>query len=93
LLADLGEGIESVEGRVIARIAPRVENSGAQSWQQVLLSPLQEHLLTPADKILATAEEVHLTFENSLKAPLQEALQQRAALRERLAAFRAEHNL
>ena len=92
LLVSLPAVADGLNDNVLGKISPRV-TEGAQHWKHTLVEPVREQALAPTGELLNRLTETNTTFANSLHAPVQTALDQRAALRQQIAAFRAAHNL
>lgn len=92
LLLSLPAVADGLNDNVLAKISPHV-TEGAQHWKHTLVEPVREQALVPTGKLLNQLTETNTTFANSLQTPVQTALDQRAALRQQIAAFRTAHNL
>jgi hypothetical protein len=66
---------------------------GGQGIQASLLDPLVEHILDPLEEHLGTLATLADTWQQELMAPTQQALGQRAKVRENIAKYKQEHNL
>ena len=71
----------------------RYVSGGPNSWQKKLATPLREEALAPAEKLVTAVNEAQKSFDTALAAPVQSALQQRAALRQKISEHRAAHGL
>ena len=78
--------------QVLLKISQYV-GDGPQGWQQALINPLRLNTLTPAGDVLAGVAGASDAFTTSLHQPATAALQQRQALHEQIASFRAAHGL
>jgi hypothetical protein len=78
--------------RVLLKISKHVED-GPSNWGATLVTPLRDQALTPADDVLAGLASAEATYAASLKDPAANALAQRRAVREQIAAFRAAHGI
>jgi hypothetical protein len=78
--------------QVLLKISRYVDD-GPQSWKQALIAPLRLNTLTPAGDVLAGVAGASDAFKTSLHDPASAALQQRQALRDQIANFRAAHGL
>jgi hypothetical protein len=66
---------------------------GPQGLKRRVAAPIREKALTPAADLLSALESANATFAASLNTPAQAALKSRAALRDQIARFRAQHRL
>ncbi|MBL8055978.1 MAG: hypothetical protein JNK29_04735 [Anaerolineales bacterium] len=78
--------------RVFGKLS-RYVSGGQQSWQQQLVPPLRDQTLASAEHLLTAVDGAQQTFEAALRGPAQAALDQRAALRQQIAAYRAARQL
>lgn len=92
LLTGLPGLTDGVNDRVLSKISKHVSD-GPQNWRRTLVAPLREKALTPADQLLTSVAEAEATFTAALNDPVTAALVQRAALRDKIAAFRAAHHI
>jgi hypothetical protein len=58
-----------------------------------LLDPFTDLVFTPADRMLANLSSLGETWQTALERPSKEKIEQRAALREKIQAFRNEKDL
>jgi hypothetical protein len=71
----------------------RYVGDGPQNWRKKLVTPLRDEALAPTEQLLSAVENARTAFSTSLEAPTQAALNQRATLREQIAAYRAQKQL
>jgi len=71
----------------------RYVGDGPQNWRKKLVTPLRDEALAPTEQLLTAVDNARTTFTTALEAPAQAALSQRAALREQIAAYRAQKQL
>lgn len=71
----------------------RYVSGGPRSWQTQLAPPLRQQTLRPAADLATAVEGAQRTFDATLNAPVQAALERRAALRAQIAAYREQHGL
>lgn len=92
LLAGVTAMADQAPEQVLLKISHYVAD-GPQGWQQALIAPLRLNTLTPAGDVLTGVAGASDAFKTSLHEPATAALQQRQALREQIANFRAAHGL
>lgn len=82
----------STDEKVFGKLS-RYVGDGPQNWRKKLVTPLRDEALAPTEQLLAAVDNARTTFSTALEAPAQAALAQRAALREQIAAYRAQRQL
>src|SRR5579859_810189 len=92
LLAGVTNMSDQAPDQVLLKISHYVDDT-PQGWKQAMITPLRNNTLAPADQVLAAVSGVNQAFKSSLSDPANSALQQRRALRDQIASFRAAHNL
>jgi len=88
-LTDMADGTDE---KVLGRISNRV-GDGPQGWKRTLVKPIRDKTLSPIEKMLTAVTEAETTFTTDLNDPVQAALKERTALREKIAAFREANGL
>jgi|GEM_PF-1113039 len=88
-LTDMADGTDE---KVLGRISKRVSD-GPQSWKRTLVKPIREKTLSPIERMLIAITDAETTFTTDLNDPAQTALEQRTALKEKIADFRAANGL
>jgi hypothetical protein len=92
VLTNITDMTDSAADKVMLKISQKVDD-GPQSWKRTLVEPLKAEALNRADEVLAAVNNADATYQQALKAPAESALQQRKALREQIAAFRANNGV
>ncbi len=92
VLTHVNEMTDNAADKVLLKISQKVED-GPQSWKRTLVEPLKAEALNRADEVLAAVSSTDAAYQTALKAPAETALQQRRALREQIAAFRANNGV
>jgi hypothetical protein len=92
VLTNITEMTDSAADKVMLKISQKVDD-GPQSWKRTLVDPLKAEALNRADEVLAAVNSTDAAYQQALKAPAETALQQRKALREQIAAFKAANGL
>ena len=90
------EGVTAMADQAPEQVLLKISHyvgDGPQGWQQALINPLRLNTLTPAGDVLAGVAGASNAFTTSLHQPATAALQQRQALHEQIASFRATHGL
>lgn len=83
---------DNAPGKVLLKISRHVDD-GPQDWKTTLVAPLRDGALAAADDVLNAVSAADGTYKANLKAPAESALAQRRAIRETIAAFRAQHGV
>jgi hypothetical protein len=92
VLTGTGDMTDHAADRVLLRISKHVEE-GPEHWTNTLVTPLRDQALAPADTVVASVASADTTYTTSLKDPATNAIAQRRAMREQIAAFRAAHGV
>ncbi len=92
VIARLPSVLGEAEAKIVKSFKSRV-GQGDEGWGRTLIRPLRERALTPADRLAASLKDTEITFATALKAPVEAALEQRAAVRAAITRFRAENQL
>lgn len=92
VLTHVNDMTDHAADEVLLKISRKVDD-GPQSWKRTLVEPLKAEALNRADEVLAAVHSTEAAFQQSLKAPAETALQQRRALREQIAAYRANNGV
>jgi len=92
LLGGLTDMADGADEKVLGRISKRV-GDGPQGWKRTLIKPLRDKTLTSVEQVLTAITNAETTFTTSLNDPTQAAITQRAALREKITAFRSANGL
>lgn len=71
----------------------RYVGDGPQNWRKKLITPLRDEALAPTEQLLSAVENARTAFNTTLETPAQAALNHRAALREQIAAYRAQKQI
>ena len=92
LLAGLTDMTDQSADQVLLKISKHVDD-GPQDWKRTLVAPLRDSTLAPADEVLKAVGSADSTYHTALKDPAKAAIDQRRALRDQIAAFRAANGL
>ena len=92
LLTGTTDMTDHAADRVLLKISKHVEE-GPEHWSTTLVTPLRDQALAPADAVLASVASADSTYTTSLKDPATNAIAQRRAMRDQIAAFRATHGV
>ncbi len=88
LLLTVDTAAADMGAQVLDKISKHVSD-GPQGWRRTLVAPLREKTLAPAAQLLSALAEANTTFTTALNDPVTAALDQRAQVREKIAAIRA----
>ncbi len=92
VLASAIDMTDNVTDQVLIKISTHV-GDGPESWKTTLVAPLRDSTLGPAAEVLTKVAQAGVTYQASLKDPADTVLAQRQALRDQIAAFRANHGV
>lgn len=92
VLTNVTEMSDQAADKVMLKISQRVDD-GPQSWKRTLVEPLRSEALNRGDEVLQAVNNADAAYQSALKAPAETALQQRRAVRDQIAAFRAAHGV
>lgn len=92
VIARLPSVVGEADTKIVKSFKSRV-GRGETGWGRTLIRPLREKALSPADKLAASLKDTETTFTTALKAPVEAALEQRAALRAAIQQFRTENQM
>ncbi len=81
LIGDLPELLNNVNVQLIGPARAWIVSGTEGGLHDLLLRPLREQLLSPAQQIVANAENLNTVYNNQLAQPAQSALDQRAKIR------------
>jgi hypothetical protein len=93
---NLLEGVTTMSDQAADQVLLKISHyvdDGPQGWKQAMVTPLRNNTLAPADQVLTAVSGASEAFTTSLNEPATVALQQRQAVRDQIANFRATHGL
>ncbi len=93
IIGAIPESIENINRDLLTPLRTRFFPRDGDSVTVRLIDPLTGLLFTPADQLLLALEEMGQTWQSDLQQPAQEKLEKRADVRQKINAYKSEHNL
>ncbi len=94
LVASLPEGLANIKARLLAPLRTEwVDTDSSESLEVRLLSPLRANVLGPGRQMIAEIENLASQWETQLEKPVQNALEERAAIRAQISAYRRQYRI
>lgn len=94
LVASLPDGLANIKARLLAPLRSEwVDSASTESLEVRLLSPLRANVLEPGRQMVAEIENLASQWETQLEKPVQSALEERAAIRAQISAYRRQYRI
>lgn len=93
LLGDLDTRLQPVRDGLVAPLRRDWFTPDQSGVQSSLFTPLQQTVLTPLDNLLTNISDLSGRWQADLVAPVEQTLQERAAVRQQIHGYRAQHEM
>lgn len=93
IVSAIPESIENINQDVLRPLRERFFPREGEDVTVRLIDPLTEILFAPAERLLGALEELGQTWQSALQQPVQEKLDKRADIRQRITVYKSEREL